>query len=168
MRLPEGLLEQAQHLVKREPKRPKQASLRRAISTAYYTLFHLLISEAVLNWRRVGDRDELARMFEHDFMRRACANKRDELNKEFKKRRKGGRPNQEEAIRRHLHRVANTFVQMHEQRELADYDYSTSWTRTDVIPKVAGVAAAFKAWKTIRDEDIAQSFLFTLLYKKRK
>ena len=43
MRLPEGLLEQAQHLVKREPKRPKQASLRRAISTAYYALFHLLI-----------------------------------------------------------------------------------------------------------------------------
>ena len=62
MRLPEGLLEQAQHLVKREPKRPKQASLRRAISTAYYALFHLLISEAVLNWRRAEDRVELARM----------------------------------------------------------------------------------------------------------
>jgi hypothetical protein len=59
MRLPEGLLEQAQHLVKREPKRPKQASLRRAISTAYYALFHLLISEAVLNWRRAEDRVEL-------------------------------------------------------------------------------------------------------------
>ena len=56
MRLPEGLLEQAQHLVKREPKRPKQASLRRAVSTAYYGLFHLLISEAILNWRRAGDR----------------------------------------------------------------------------------------------------------------
>jgi hypothetical protein len=165
--LPEGLLEQAQHLVKREPKRPKQASLRRAISTAYYALFHLLISEAVLNWRPAEDRVELARMFEHTDMRSICANKRDDLNKEFKKK-KAGRPNQEEAVKRNLHRVVNTFVQMHEQRELADYDYSSNWTRTDVLPKVEGVAAAFKAWKAIRNEDIAQAFLFTLLYKKRR
>ena len=166
MRLPEGLLEQAQHLVMREPKRPKQASLRRAISTAYYALFHLLISEAVLNWRRAEDRVELARMFEHTHMRSICANKRDELNKEFKE--KASRPNQEEADKRNLHRVVNTFVQMHEQRELADYDYSSNWTRTDVLPKVEGVAAAFKAWKAIRNQDIAQAFLFTLLYKKRR
>ena len=167
MRLPEGLLEQAQHLVKREPKRPKQASLRRAISTAYYALFHLLISEAVLNWKRAEDRVELARMFEHTHMRSICANRRDELNEGFKKK-KAGRPNQEEAVKRSLHRVVSTFVQMHEQRELADYDYSSNWTRTDVLPKVEGVAAAFKAWKAIRNEDIAQAFLFTLLYKRRR
>jgi hypothetical protein len=168
VRLPEGLLEQAQHLVKREPKRPKQASLRRAISAAYYALFHLLISEAVLNWRRAEDRVELARMFEHTHMRSICANKRDELNKEFKKNKKPGRPDREESVKRNLHRVANTFVQMHEQRELADYDYSSNWTRTDVLPKVESVAAAFKAWKAIRNEDIAHAFLFTLLYKKRR
>lgn len=148
MRLPEGLLEQAQHLVKREPKRPKQGSLRRAISTK--------------------DRIELARMFEHSHMRSICANKRDELNKAFKTRKKVGRPNQEEAFKRNLQRVVNTFVRMHEQRELADYDYSSNWTRTDVLPKVEGVAAAFKAWKAIRNEDIARAFLFTLLYKKRR
>jgi hypothetical protein len=84
MRLPEGLLEQAQHLVRREPRRPKQASLRRAISTAYYALFHLLISEAVLNWKRAADRAALARMFEHAHMRNTCATKRDELDKESK------------------------------------------------------------------------------------
>ncbi|HTQ56498.1 MAG TPA: hypothetical protein VMI94_18655 [Bryobacteraceae bacterium] len=168
MRLPGGLLEQAQHLARREPKRPKQASLRRAISTSYYALFHLLISEAVLNWRRAEDRVELARMFEHAHMRSICASKRDELNKEFKKKKTAGRPNQEEAVKRSLHRVANTFVQMHEQRELADYDYSSNWTRTDVLPKVEGVAAAFKAWKAIRNEDIAQAFLFALLCKKRR
>lgn len=167
MRLPEGFLEQAQHLVKREPKRPKQASLRRAISTAYYALFHLLISEAVLNWKRAEDRVELARMFEHTHMRSVCANKRDELNREFKEK-KAGRSNHEEVVKRNLHRVVSTFVQMHEQRELADYDYSSIWTRTDVLPKVEAVDNAFKAWKTIRDEDTAQAFLFTLLYKKRR
>ena len=41
MSFPNDLLEQARHLANREPKRPKQASLRRAVSTAYYALFHL-------------------------------------------------------------------------------------------------------------------------------
>lgn len=42
MGLPDDLLEQARHLATRERKRPKQASLRRAVSAAYYSLFHLL------------------------------------------------------------------------------------------------------------------------------
>jgi uncharacterized protein (UPF0332 family) len=51
MALAEDLLEQARHLAKREPKRPKQASLRRAVSAAYYSLFHLLVSSAILQWK---------------------------------------------------------------------------------------------------------------------
>jgi hypothetical protein len=168
MRLPEGLLEQAQHLARREPKRPRQASLRRAISTAYYALFHLLISEAILNWKRVEDRDDLARMFEHTNMKTVCANKRDELNAEFKKIKRTALPSHDLTVKKHLHLVAETFVQMHQQRENADYDYSTTWARTDVVANVDTVDAAFKAWKAIRKEDTALAFLFTLLQKKRR
>jgi len=100
--LPEGLLEQAQHLARREPKRPRQASLRRAISTAYYALFHLLISEAILSWKRVEDRDDLARMFEHTNMKTACANKRDELNGEFKKIKKTASAAHELTVKKHF------------------------------------------------------------------
>ncbi len=46
MPLAQDLLEQARHLANREPKRPKQASLRRAVSRAYYALFHLLTAAA--------------------------------------------------------------------------------------------------------------------------
>jgi hypothetical protein len=46
MSLHADLLAQARRLVSQDPRRPRQASLRRAISTAYYALFHLLISEA--------------------------------------------------------------------------------------------------------------------------
>jgi hypothetical protein len=46
MSLATDLLEQARHLLRRERRRPRQASLRRAISAAYYALFHLLIEEA--------------------------------------------------------------------------------------------------------------------------
>jgi len=46
MSLARDLLEQAQHLSRREPRRPRQASLRRAISAAYYAMFHLMVQEA--------------------------------------------------------------------------------------------------------------------------
>ena len=56
----DDLLRQALQLVRKEPRNPKQASLRRAVSTAYYALFHLLISEAVANWNRVNLRAALS------------------------------------------------------------------------------------------------------------
>lgn len=46
------LLELAQELDNLHPDHPHQPSLRRAVSTAYYALFHLLISEATANWQR--------------------------------------------------------------------------------------------------------------------
>ena len=107
-------------------------------------------------------------MFEHTNMKTVCANKRDELNGELKKIKKTASPTHELTVKKHLHLVAETFVQMHQQRENADYDYSTAWARTDVVAKVATVDAAFKSWKAIRKEDIAQAFLFTLLQKKRR
>jgi hypothetical protein len=61
---PNDLLEQARHLANREPRRPKQASLRRAVSTAYYALFHLLSIETAKNWKRPAERITLARMLE--------------------------------------------------------------------------------------------------------
>jgi hypothetical protein len=80
MAYPDHLLEQAKHLAKREKKKPRQASLRRAVSTAYYSLFHLLIHEAALNWKRVEQRPLLARFFEHGKMRAASERQRGEIN----------------------------------------------------------------------------------------
>ena len=48
MSLHADLLKQARHLSTKEPSRPSQASLRRAISAAYYALFHRLVDEATL------------------------------------------------------------------------------------------------------------------------
>src|SRR6266567_7288616 len=52
MAFPDDLLELAQDLRSLHSEGPHQASLRRAVSTAYYALFHLLISEATANWAR--------------------------------------------------------------------------------------------------------------------
>jgi hypothetical protein len=70
MAFADDLLEQAYHLARRERKNPIQASLRRAVSTAYYALFHLLIDEAVGNWAVERQRSVLARTFDHGRMKR--------------------------------------------------------------------------------------------------
>jgi hypothetical protein len=164
MALPEDLLEQAQHLAQREPKRPKQASLRRAVSTAYYALFHLLITETVRNWKRARERNTLARMFDHGPMRKACDKTCSGLNAYFNT---NPPPGQQLMTARHLHLVADTFLRMQQDRHSADYDSSKKWSRTDVIAKVDSVAFAFQTWKIIRKDASAQDFLVTLLLKER-
>src|SRR5437667_2139211 len=69
MPFPDHLLEQAQLLTNLNQRRPRQASLRRAVSTAYYALFHLLISDAcrsvVPGPASVLLRNQIARAFTH-------------------------------------------------------------------------------------------------------
>ena len=58
MSLHADLLRQARQLALKEPRRPSQASLRRAISASYYALFHLLIDEVTR--RMFSGRDRAA------------------------------------------------------------------------------------------------------------
>lgn len=154
------LLEQAEHLAKRERSRPKQASLRRAVSTAYYALFHLLISEAVGNWRRPEQRASLARSFDHGRMKTAYREERARITA-------GMSTHPDPARANALLGLATTFLDMQEQRHAADYDSAVTWTRTDVLGKIRAVKAAFVGWASIRDEQEAQDFLLSLFVRKR-
>jgi hypothetical protein len=75
-------------------------------------------------------------MFEHGVMKTACTNKRDALQAYFNRH---PSPGPELTTAMHLHLVAKTFVEMYQQREEADYDYSTNWTRTDVVLEITWV-----------------------------
>lgn len=156
------LLEQAQHLARREPKRPKQASLRRSISTAYYALFHLLIAEATRNWKRPAERNALGRMFDHGPMKKACEKKRSELNAFFKTN-----PHAPELDLANLFEVADTFIRMQQDRHVADYDNARKWSRTETVAKLDSVHSAFESWNQIRTSNVAQDFLVSLLLKER-
>jgi hypothetical protein len=153
------LLEQAQHLANREPRRPRQASLRRAVSTAYYALFHLLTSEAVSNWKRKEQRAQLARAFEHRRMK--------ECSKDTANPQKSPFAGHDSAVVEHLRTVADAFTTLQHNRHIADYDNSTQWTRTEVLAHIDRAVAAFSSWRTIRDEVIAQDYLVSLLVKER-
>lgn len=161
----QDLLEQADHLATKEPRRPRQASLRRAVSTAYYALFHLLIQEATRNWRRVLQRPILARVFEHGVMKAACDKKRSDLRAFLKTNPLP--PANQRAIAQHLHTVVNTFIEAQQQRHSADYDNSKQWTRTEVLTQIANVTTAFQSWHQIRDENLAQDYLVYLLVRVR-
>ena len=150
----EHLVEQAKHLANREKKRPRQASLRRAVSTAYYALFHLLIHEATLNWKRVGQRARLARLFEHGKMKSACEKQRAACTRYT---------GQDLDLMDDLYKVTDTFLQSQQERHSADYDNAKVWTRTEVLTLIQLVEAAFDSWKHVREHDDAQAFLVTLL-----
>src|ERR1700685_3325905 len=106
----DDLLEQAYHLANKEKEDPKQASLRRAVSTAYYALFHLLIDEAVNNWGIARHRGKLARTFDHGSMKRVC----DDYLKTFYS---AGKPESELLLKD----VAETFSELQLKRLIADY-----------------------------------------------
>src|SRR5450755_2868472 len=98
------LLRQAYHLANKERKNPSQASLRRAVSTGYYALFHLLVDDAVGKWFVPHQRSALARTFEHRTMKVVC----DEFVKNFYK---AGSP----PAGAQLMSVAETFVLLQQQ-----------------------------------------------------
>src|SRR5258708_8316828 len=105
----DDLLELAQLLANLEPTNPRQACLRRAVSTAYYALFHLLISEATLNWGRLELRSELGRIFEHGRMKNASMEKRSELSAQMGK---NPPPTPHLVISPHFHPLPTPFIQL--------------------------------------------------------
>ena len=152
----DDLLQQAFQLAHNEPRKPKQASLRRAVSTAYYALFHLLISETTANWKRAHLRAELGRAFDHNTMKSASNRL---LQLPF-----GGEDGHAVAA---LKYVAKSFSELQENRHIADYDNTKLWTKTEALALVGSAKRAFQAWHAIREEQIAQGYLLSLLLKKR-
>ena len=162
MSLHADLLAQARLLATKEPRRPQQASLRRSVSTAYYALFHLLVSDAtqrlVPGKDRSALRNSLNRAFEHSAMYRvarqfAAGNVSSRLAPGL-----NGLPLQAELVR-----VANAFMDLQQHRHDADYDLGISFTRTDVLDIVRNAEGAFEDWRAIRNSPQAHTFLVGLL-----
>lgn len=155
MSFAEDLLEQAYHLVRKDGPNPKQASLRRGVSTAYYALFHLLIDEAVGHWAVARHHGKLARTFEHGLMKKVC----DDHVKNFYS---AGQP----ASGVQLKDVAKTFIELQQKRLTADYDNSYAWTQPNAVGWVNKTQLAFDSWSAIRTQDESQDFLLSLFLPK--
>jgi uncharacterized protein (UPF0332 family) len=155
MAYPDDLLQHAVFLSElNRPQEPKQVDLRRAVSAAYYGLFHLLTTEAAQNWKHQSQRDRFARMFDHGRMK-TCSS------------RVSSRPlpveSAEIPIATDLKLVANTFIKLQQARHTADYDNSKVWSRTEVWEMIAQAEDAIAAWSNIRENEIAQDYLLDLM-----
>jgi len=160
MALHHDLLEQALHLATREARKPKQASLRRAVSSAYYALFHLLVAEAAQRLAPAQPpllRRQVARAFAHGQMRQVC---------ESIRRRQPPAPLDALLalpIEPDLAIVAQTFPVLQQARHDADYNLAAVLSRVDVRQNIKQAELAFSSWKTVRSGPNATVFLTALL-----
>jgi hypothetical protein len=164
MSFPSDLLEQARFLVRRETKKPKQASLRRAVSTAYYAVFQLLVAEAASQaspTTPIALRQRIHRALEHGKMKGAAgsfvSNNPSKLIQ----------PLMTLPPSNSLISVASGFIDLQDERHKADYDLSTPFDRARALNAVARAEQTFKDWVAIRDTDEARVFLAALMFHDR-
>jgi uncharacterized protein (UPF0332 family) len=167
MNLANDLLLQARRLAVQEPHRPKQASLRRAISTAYYALFHLLVQEAaravVGQGRGASLIPLIGRVLDHAEMKKASSSFRygaGSLPKTVL-------PYLPTGVPVDLTLVATAFFQLQEARHEADYNLAPRYSREEAEQVVALAETAFAAWKRVRATPEARVYLLSILFWSR-
>lgn len=127
---PGDLIAVARLLIEGSNGKPSQAALRRAVSTTYYALFHLLAQTGAdlfvggpgakrsdQAWRQVY------RALEHGKAKNACKN--EEMLCKFPKV---------------IEDFGNMFVTMQEKRHLADYDPHATFSKSSVLTDIAATA----------------------------
>lgn len=148
------LLAQAEHLTKNEPKRPRQASLRRSISASYYALFHFLIEEATrLAVGTTHDqkdlRDFAGRAFVHGKMKSVCeeftkTTPRSDLLRPFWL-------TLQTPLNPDLATVATHFVDLQNARHDADYNLAKLFKRADARIAAEQAREAMDAWGRLKN-----------------
>ena len=68
---------------------------------------------------------------------------------------------------RRLRAVARTFSDLQRERHSADYDNGRVWLRAQAVDLVKRVGDAFDDWRAIRNQNLAQAYLLSLLLKNR-
>jgi hypothetical protein len=155
MAYPDDLIQHAIFLSELNmPEEPRQVDLRRAVSAAYYGLFHLLTTEAARNWKHEDQRDRFARMFDHGRMK-TCSSRVSSQALPVDPA--------EIPIAADLKLVADSFVKLQQARHTADYDNSKIWSRTQVWEMIVIAEDAKAAWSNIREKRVAQSYLLDLM-----
>jgi uncharacterized protein (UPF0332 family) len=168
------LLEQAAHLARRETRKPKQASLRRAVSAAYYALFHLLTSDAARLLSPVTPPNlkiVVQRAFNHADMNKVCksfvaAHVASEANKRSDAIPSATRQLLTFPLDSDLVDVLQAFVKLQDARHEADYDLQRSWSRLDAMAYVEVARQAFAKWARVRRAPNAAVFMSALLLQR--
>ena len=145
----------ARKLASASQRRPRQADLRRAISTSYYALFHALAKDAADLLVGVGTARvhkawvHTYRALEHGFAKNAC--------KEAKNL----------GFTAGIGVCDDAFIALQEARHKADYDPEARFTRAEALDWLARAEAAITALRVAPRTD-RRAFAIQLLLKKRR
>jgi uncharacterized protein (UPF0332 family) len=159
----EDLLDQAVRLAKIDLNKPKQANLRRAISSTYYAVFHLLIDEACraqigASHSQAAFRQVLGRAFVHGIMKDAC---RSFGGGTLKRSVEKGLPIGF-TIPGEIRKLAGIFVDLQEKRHLADYDLTERFKRSEVLAMIAEVRNDIENFRNLAPSNEKLFFLACL------
>jgi uncharacterized protein (UPF0332 family) len=144
-------------------KQRREVNLRRAISTAYYGLFHCLVDQATCALLQQNRRNKtefriVYRSFDHNEMRIACDRATKQLPPEF-------------GILEfcpELRLCARTFIELQKLRHEADYDPHARLTRSDAQSTVARADVASNQLQLPSvPHDEKMLFFVTLRFKSR-
>ena len=163
---PDHLFEQAEELISPRAGRPRQVDVRRAISAAYYAIFHATITAATDQFIGVTNRDEsryglVYRSVDHRWLRELCTEvQKQTLTSKFKPYAPFG------GFGANIAAFAAAVVELQVKRHAADYDVMTRINRSDAVLAIAGARAALSQFdKASQQERLA--FLSLLLFAPR-
>lgn len=152
----DDLLSVADDLVSTRSSKPRQSNLRRAVSTAYYAMFHCLASccaDTLVGSRRT-DRSKPAwrqvyRALEHGLAKKNCKNRA--IIRKFPQ---------------DIEDFANAFVSLQEKRHSADYDPFSQFTKQEVRSDIAATRNTIERFRStpVRDR---RAFAAFVLFKSR-
>jgi hypothetical protein len=165
----ERLLAQALHLARRDRFRPEQVSLRRAVSSAYYALFHALVGAACARLAGSGGqsramRQVLARTFTHAEMQRASrafAQGENGLPRDLRPVLAGGE------VSNALRELAQVFHRLQDDRHDADSDLTVRWRRGDVLGQISAVETCLEYLRREHSAGDLRAYLTSMLVWNR-
>ena len=149
------LTAQALRLARATRQRPRQVDVNRAVSAAYYALFHTLTrlcADTIAGTTKARSSKawlQTYRALAHGFARNACAQVRS----------KGFPPE--------IERFANAIVDLQRLRHDADYDPSRTFKRSEVIPLVERAETAILDLRKAPRPDLPAFVALVLLPERR-
>lgn len=160
------LLAQASRLASREAGAPRQVDLRRAISAAYYAVFHKVLTAAADEIVGVGRRSsalyELTyRSIDHGRLRKLCEDaQKMRLPPKIARYVTSGQFSSE------MQTFAAGLVELHQHRHSADYDPTVRVTMSDAKLAIETARSGITRFNRA-SADERRAFLFLLLFEPR-
>jgi len=137
----------------------EQIDLRRAVSAAYYAVFHLLTMTAAESWAVAADRVRFARLFEHGKMRNASNGLPGKISQRL-----GAAPSPKDvAIGDELKSISREFVALQDDRHIADYDNAKVWSYTEVERIILRAHDLYLRWERLAKTPQAMAYLLDML-----